>query len=187
MKRQGLVLIFALLGTGCSMRVDPPVQLAETRAEPLDSGEGQLYMNALAEAVLRADRIVVTEHSNVNDVLESDTRQPPAGSYRPLIYNTHEFTTHERADFLHAVMIIDPKTQDAFAACVFEPHHSITFFKQGRMVSTLRVCFQCGQVELDGSDKTPPWALVPVLKDMIGKIGMKDERDWHALAKTAGS
>jgi len=184
MKRQTLGVIFALLSAACTKRTDTMVSLADVRAERTDSGEGQLYINALAEAVQKADQIVVTEHSDVSDVLDSHPQALPAEKYRPVIYNTHELSSSERAAFLNAVKKMEPNTQDAFTACAFEPHHTITFVRQGRAMSTLRVCFQCGQVEWDGSNKTPPWSLIPTLKNMIEKIGMKDKRDWYALAKT---
>lgn len=175
MKWQWLGLLFALLCTACS------------KAERTDSGDGQLYINALTDAVLKADRIVVTEHSNIYDVLGSSTQQPSEKDYRPVIYSTHELSLTERTDFLDFIKKLKPDTQDAFAACIFEPHHTVTFFQQGRRASTMRICFTCGQVEWDGSNKTPPWSLIPMLKNMIGKIGMKDERDWNALATAAGN
>ena len=184
MKRQIFGIIFALLGAACTKRTGTTVSLADVRTERTDGGEGQLYINALAQAVQKADQIVVTEHSDVSDVLDSHPQALSAEKYRPVIYNTHELSSSERADFLNAVKKMEPDTQDSFTACVFEPHHTITFVRQGRAMSTLRVCFQCGQVEWDGSNKTPPWSLIPMLKDMVGKIGMKDKRDWYALAKT---
>jgi hypothetical protein len=184
MKKQTLAIIFALLGAACTKRPDTIVSLTDVRAERTDSGEGQLYINALGEAVQKAEQIVVTEHSDVSDVFDSNPQSLRAEKYRPIIYNTHELSSSERADFLNAVKKMEPNTQDAFTACAFEPHHTITFVRQRRAMSTLRVCFQCGQVEWDGSNKTPPWSLIPTLKNMIEKIGMKGKRDWYALAKT---
>jgi hypothetical protein len=148
-----------------------------------DNGEGRLYIKELAEAVEKSDRIVVTEHSNVDDVLDELTQPQRPKDYRPIIFSTHELSSLERSKLLTAIRNMDATTQDAEPACIFEPHHTITFFRANRQTSAMRVCFQCGQAEWDGSSKTRPWSLVPTLGTLIAGWGMKEERDWRTLAK----
>jgi hypothetical protein len=179
-----LALVFVLLGAACSRNAEPLDRVRTERNGLADSGEGRLYITALAEAIQKSDRIVVTEHSNVDDVLDELTQPQRPKAYHPIVFATHELDPRERVKFLAAVRNMPVKTQDAEPACIFEPHHTITFFREKRQTSVLRVCFQCGQVEWDGSTKMPPWSLVPTLRTLITGLGMKEERDWRALAKT---
>lgn len=183
-----LALLFVLLSAACSTTTEHQDSLDQMRAERNalpDSGEGRLYINALVDTIQKSDRIVVTEHSNVDDVLDELTQPQRPTDYQPIIYTTHELNLHERTNFLAAIKNMAAKTQDAEPACIFEPHHTITFYRENKQLSAVRVCFQCGQVEWNGSTKMRPWSLVPTLKTLIAGLGMKVERDWRALAKNA--
>lgn len=188
MRKHIVVLIVALFSASCSDKQadsqDPLGRLRAERNAVPDNGEGRVYINELAEAVEESDRIVVTEHSNVDDVLDELTQPQRPKDYRPIIFATRELSSFERSKFLIAIKSMAAATQDAEPACIFEPHHTITFFRANKQTSAMRVCFQCGQVEWDGSSKTRPWALVPTLRTFIVGWGMKDERDWRTLAKT---
>ena len=157
--------------------------MAGGRHTGADNGEGRLYIAELAEAIEKADRIVVTEHSIDDDILDVETQQQRPASYVPVIYVTKELTPTQRANFLDSVRSMPPKTQDAFTACIFEPHHTITFYHAGKPTSAINVCFQCGDIQWDGSRKTQPWSLVPTLGKLITSLGMQEERDWRALAQ----
>jgi hypothetical protein len=186
MKKEILVLILALGAVGCSdwmNKFGSLVSGGTERNASTGSSDGQRYMTALEESVRAADRIVVTEHSNVWDAFDGKNPQSEV-SYRPIVYATHPLSADERAAFLASVRAMDPKTQDAATACDFEPHHTIVFSRDGKTMSTLRVCFKCWQTEWDGSRATPPWALIPTLKKLVARVGMHEERDWAALAKT---
>ncbi len=189
MIRRVLALMVLLLSASCSNRDadhrDPQDGLRTERNEVPDSGEGRLYIDTLAKTIEKSDRIVVTEHSTVDDVLDELTQPQRPKDYSPIVFTTHELSPHERSDFLAAVRNMPARTQDAEPACIFEPHHTITFFHANKQTSAMRVCFQCGQVEWDGSTKMRPWSLVPTLGTLISGFGMKEERDWRALAKAA--
>lgn len=183
-----IALVFVLLGTACSKTTERRDTLDQMRSEQNalpDSGEGRLYINALVNAIQRSDRIVVTEHSNVNDVLDELTLPQRPPDYHQITYTTHELSLQERTNFLATLKSMAAKTQDAEPACIFEPHHTIMFYRESKQLSALRVCFQCGQVDWNGSTKMPPWSLVPTLGTLIAGWGMKEARDWRALAKNA--
>lgn len=186
MTKKILALIFALLSSACSQKAEvqaPSEQMRAAQNALPDSGAGRLYIDALADAIQKSDRIVVTEHSNIYDVLYGSTQPGNPENYRPIIFTTHELNVRERDDFLAVVKSMATKTQDAETACTFEPHHTITFYRENKQASALIVCFQCGQVEWAGFNKQRPWALVPTLGRLIDRWGMKTERDWRALAK----
>jgi hypothetical protein len=161
-----------------------PFALRETQQGlDQDSGEGGLYIAELAKEVQQSDRIVVTEHSNVDDMLDPETQPQRPAAYIPVIYATRELSDSQRKNFLDSIQKIEPRTQDAEPACIFEPHHTITFFREGKQTSAMRICFQCGQVQWDGTRNQRPWALAPTLKATISGLGMEAERDWRTLAK----
>lgn len=189
MTKKITVLIVALLSASCADKEAEPREPmdslgAERNALP-DNGEGRAYIKELAAAVGESDRIVVTEHSNVDDVLDELTQPQRPKDYRPIIYAARELSPLERSKFLIAIRSMAVATQDAEPACIFEPHHTITFFRANRQTSAMRICFQCGQVEWDGSSNTRPWSLVPTLQTLIAGLGMKEERNWRTLARTA--
>ena len=129
----------------------------------------------------RADKIVVSEHSDHWDLATKSGDKP---IYPDLFYRGVALSEQQKGHFAGIVAKLDPKTQDMFAACIFEAHHTIRFFEQETLLSTMDVCFQCGEVEWNGSAATPPWSLYGGLARFIKDIGLEPERDWRALAMT---
>lgn len=185
MNKTILTFLFALLCAACAEGSDHRAQARgpQIAMAPLHDRDGSLYIRALVEAVQDSQRIVISEHSHVDDVLDQLTQpQRPAG-YIPIIYSTHELSASERVGLLMSLLNMSGKTQDAESACMFEPHHTITFFYGQSRSSAMRICFQCGQVEWDGTSSMRPWALVPALNTLVIGVGMRPQRDWRALAR----
>ena len=139
------------------------------------------YLTALEEAIRSADRIVITEHSSPFDTYDAGSGKPLATS--ELVYRTVELSNSQRSQFLSLVEGLDPKEQDALPACIFEGHHTIRFYAGAKLVSSLQVCFGCGQVEWPVTNATPPWSLVPGLEKVIRNAGLLPKRDWAELAR----
>ena len=112
-----------------------------------DSGDGRIYIKALAKSLQESDRIVVTEHSNVDDILDLETQPQRPVEYNPTICTTHELTPSDRAEILDSIKRMPAKTQVSEPACIFEPHHTISFCHGKAQTSAMRICFQCEQVE----------------------------------------
>jgi hypothetical protein len=142
---------------------------------------GRVYLGALAETIQRSDRISVTEHSYQYDAYHTEAGKSLIPN--EIVYGTRELDASRKAIFLSTVNALDPKTQDAFAACIFEPHHTVRFYTAGKLTSTMEICFECGQVEWDGTKATPPWSLPSGLATFIKDIGFSPDRDWAILAK----
>ncbi|MEK1942539.1 MAG: hypothetical protein AAAB16_19390 [Pseudomonas sp.] len=138
--------------------------------------QGKFFIEQLATEITQAERIVVTEHSN-----RFDTADPNA-DHTPIIYRAHTLDTAEKTYFLNTVNALDPETKNGFAGCIFVPHHTIQFYSQTRLTSTLEVCFECGDIDWSGLHPTQPWALVGGVGKLINKIGFATERDWKSLA-----
>ena len=139
------------------------------------------YRDALAGMIRRADRIVVTEHSYLYDAYDADAGKSLIPN--EVVYGSHQLSPAQKDFFQSTVDGLDPTTQDAFAACVYEPHHRIEFYASGERISTMAICFKCSQVKWDATSATPPWSLYPGLAALVEEAGFSPKRDWVALAK----
>jgi hypothetical protein len=167
----------ALIAALCAcMPVSSPSAGSESR-------EGLQYRDALVKMIRRSDRIVVTEHSDIHDAFDPERNGDRDPRPKEIVYREITLSSEQRSEFASSIERLDPKTQDAFAACIFSPHHTIDFYSNGRRISVMKICFECSQVEWDGSRVSPPWALYAGLARFIATIGLSPERDWDALAE----
>jgi hypothetical protein len=142
---------------------------------------GRVYIRELGDAIRSADKIVVAEHSHDLDVFDEETGRSLVS--RQLVYGVKELSKGHREKFLSTIERLDPKTQDEFPACIFEPHHSVSFYSRGEILSTMEICFVCGQLSWDATKATPPWSIYPGLASFIKAIGFEPERDWSTVAR----
>jgi hypothetical protein len=145
-----------------------------------ESGGGRQYIDDLSATIRRSDRIVVTEHSSWLDAYDIKSQTSPVPD--KLVYGTRELSQAQRQKFLDTIRNLDPTTQDAFTGCVERFHHTVQFHANGKLISEMEICFECGQVTWLATRATPPWALYSGLASFIEDIGFKTERDWDALA-----
>ena len=152
----------------------------EAEGQVVASDDGKLFKADLLSVISRADRIIITEHSNKNDYSDPDAGVVYQG---PVIkYGQVELNDKQKADFSSVIISLSNETQDAFAACIFDPHHTIQFYSGGKLSDTMEVCFQCGQVEWKGNTRTPPWSIYSGLSRVVKSVGLSPERDWRKLA-----
>jgi hypothetical protein len=146
-----------------------------------EQGGGREYREALSAMVRNSDRIIVTEHSSSNDAL--DPKSLESLIPEDIVYGTRELSPAQKKMFLDTIERLDPKTQDEFLGCATEVHHTVSFFAHGKLMSTMGICFQCGEVLWDGTKATPPWSLYAALASVVTQIGLEPKRDWAELAK----
>ncbi len=139
--------------------------------------QGAKYLRELLSAVRQADVITITEHSHMTDYLRPDRG---VDGYKEKIYAVVKISQSEKRGLIDIVSSLDPKTQDAFSACIFEPHHRLAFYRSGKLTSTMEVCFECGQIEWDGTSQRPPWAIFDGMRAYISSIGLHPKSDWWA-------
>lgn len=181
MKKTAAFLLLAFLLCACE-RHAPAIPSGAAAAKPQEADrEGRQYRQELTELIRKSDRIVVTEHSYEYDAYDMDAGKSLIDD--EIVYGTRELDAAQKAFFLSTIEALDPKTQDAIAACIFEPHHTIEFYAAGKLASTMDICFQCGQVEWDKTRASPPWALYSGLAAVVEHIGFSPDRDWATLAK----
>ena len=145
------------------------------------SSEGRLYKEDILNSIKKADVIKITEHSDPIDFYD-DTLEVQK-KYIEKVYQTLELTGSQKENFINTIQTIDNKTQYEFPACEPEVHHTITFYKRGSLFSTMAICFECGQIEWDGTKHTPPLGIYRGMENFVNKIGFHSERDWEQLAK----
>ena len=164
------LLLSAALGSGC-----------RSDSKDRELGEkAKAFRADLLAAVSAASRIEVVEHSWRYDFL--DDRGEPVEDPPHLEYKRVALTPEQQAE-LHQrfeAMSEDPKT--AFAACIFEPHHSIELTAADGGKSVISVCFTCDDTKWDGSVGPPPREFQEVLLRFIEPLGFQAHREWHELA-----
>lgn len=175
MRKMSAALLFLLM-LGCS---EPGSPLASST----DLGNGDTYKAELAHLIERSDKIVLTEHSYPFDLFDMTANKSLIAN--EVVYGTRVLTAEQRARFASEVRDLDGKSQDAFSACLFEPHHRIAFYSKGRTLSTMEICFKCSQIEWESKSKIPPWAIYEGLASFIKSVGLQPEQDWEARARVA--
>ena len=143
-------------------------------------GDGLEYRDALAAAIARADRIVVTEHSSPLDATDKVSHE--LLTEHEFVYETVNLTPVQRQAFRQTIEQLDPKTQHWASACIPLWHHTVRFYEQGNLASTMRICFVCGHVDWDGSEVTHPGSIHDGMRKVITDLGLHPEREWHVLA-----
>ena len=142
---------------------------------------GAIYAASLEAMIRRADRILITEHSWPGDY---DHRGRPDEWTPPEVeYDRAELDASQRTRFADRVASMDKTTQYSVAGCLMAPHHTMTFYRDGKLLSTIAICFECGMFEWDASPRQdPPQAIFDVLAPTVADAGLQPERDWHELA-----
>jgi len=145
------------------------------------NGEGRKYIAALVQAIRDADRIVVTEHSDPIDLWDDKAEQSLIPNN--VVYATRVLDAQQKATLIGMLQGLDPETQDAFPACIPEQHHAIAFEGGKGRNTVMEICFQCGQIEWQGTTQTQPWSLVGGLSRFIATLGMQPKQNWYERAK----
>ncbi len=149
-----------------------------------DTKEGKRYIQDLGSLIQLADRIELIEHSSEFDFANAKTGELRQAKER--IYKRIVLTQPQKAGFQSAMAALDPETQAIFPACMPVSHHRIEFFASGKLIDSMEVCFECGQVEWRGTSATPPSSLSGGLQALVVSVGMQPKRDWTALAAGLG-
>lgn len=143
------------------------------------------YRSDLVKAISEADKIVVSEHSNKLDFFNSKDGYPKDTPF--ILYGSKKLSEEHKKKFLREAKRMKIKVSSAFfSACIFNPHHTIKFFKGDSMQSTMKICFKCGQVSWDiweEGDYEPQKHFMHVLSQTIERVGFQTDRDWMTLAQ----
>jgi len=144
------------------------------------ANDGAIYKEKLVAAIRSADSIRLTEHSHWTDFPGPLNQRDKAPFYA---YRSQTLSQEATVAFLEKAENLSPATIDYFAACIFAPHHTIEFQKEGKITSTMEICFKCGQLKWDASAERQPEKLMELLEKFVSESGYEPDRDWEALAK----
>ncbi|MES2041426.1 MAG: hypothetical protein V4495_26715 [Pseudomonadota bacterium] len=148
-------------------------------SEKSGNGEGAAYKVDLINAIRQSSKIIVTEHSSELDFIQAGQAATP----KEKVYRTVTLTTRDRENFIAAIEHVSDKTQQAFSACVFDPHHTVYFYAQGKLSSKLDICFACSQQQWDATKHTPPADIHEGLAQFIKSVKLDTEREWANLVR----
>ena len=171
------LIVFLVFGFG------PSVARGQAAFPLLKSpeSEGREYRDTLAETIRRANKIIVTEHSDLFAAYRRANRKFPTPA--EVVYGTRKLSDEQKQFFLTTVEALDARTQVGIPKCIFEPHHTIRFYVDEKLVSRMFICFKCNQVEWTRTSLRPPESLYSGLATFIKGIGLSPKRDWEALAR----
>jgi hypothetical protein len=147
------------------------------------ANDGKLFKSALTAAIGQADKIVVVEHSDAIDFVNSEGQIPDDPPKR--VYGRVELEETQKRALLSSVQSMSSDLPEAVAACELVAHHTIELYEKGRLISEIQVCFECGDVDWSGSKWQYPIGVFSALAPTILSTGMKEERDWRLLATSS--
>lgn len=142
--------------------------------------EGAAYKRDLIRAIEKADKIVVTEHSNQFDFY--DYKISNVIPHDEVTYETVVLSEQDTLKFKKIVKAVPNEMPEAIAACLYDPHHTVRFFSGDKLMSTLDVCFGCGRERWNGTKHNPPVYFNEGMRKFIQGIGLKPGRKWKELA-----
>jgi hypothetical protein len=169
-------IFFCFLGGSDALAYSPG-----DRSQISTFNQGAIYKSALLKLIAESNKIIVTEHSDQYDLWDSKTMSSLIPN--PIIYETKILTSLQRAEFSDSIKKMSSKENKWITTCIFEPHHTINFYSNEKMLSRMEICFKCGDVYWEGENVGVPGALIGVLGKLIERIGLHRELNWKALAR----
>jgi len=176
--------LYAALALAIALAACQPGQATELREQALVAAPGKpnligtAYAQYLVGMIVRTERIVISEHS---DAYDGVARNGPA---KPVVDYAESTLSKNQSDLLlDAVLKMDPSTHGAPPVGQFKSRHTLRFYGDGKLLSTMDLCFDCGQIRWQGGLDAPyPDAMLGTLKKTILNFGLTTDRDWDKYA-----
>jgi hypothetical protein len=175
-----LALLFSSVVLLLSSCASSPAFLDPKVNPSIADSESKKYNVALLDAIQNADKIMIKEHSDKIDFFNLIPEFEIAPYY---IYALKELNTGEKILFLDDVRKLKGVAKKDIKDCIFEPHHTIDFYENGLLKSTMRISYKCGDIKWNGSNLQASQDVFGALTAVINRAGMQTERPWDALAK----
>ena len=149
------------------------------------SGKGQQIKTELSQAFIDADRVDVIVHSD-----EFDYRALGASPYKEIEYKRKTLNDEEFRKLESYASKSSRRTQRfggilGWSRCIFMDHHSIVFYKDGKQIRRVRLCFLCEAAQTDKMSKSSTWYGLSSLREAFETIGIEADADWSSLADAA--
>jgi len=180
-----LVLVLSSATFFMSSCVSEPI-LYPTSVETIVTGDtantnSMEYNRVLAEAISNADKIVFKEHSHKVDFFGVGAGENQAPHY---VYRTKELSYNERSLFLEGVRNLRGVSKNTRTLCIFVPHHTIDFYEEGRLKSSMKISYKCFDIEWNGTTLEASKDVFNAISPAIVRAGMDTHRSWDVLAKS---
>lgn len=141
---------------------------------------GEAYLKALSKEVERSNKIVITEHSAWTELAFIERK---AGETTlEFEYGRREMSADQKVKFLQRIASANPAVDNSVSGCIPDYHHTLLFYQEDKLASTMEICFICDIVDWKGHDGKPPASFISdVLKPTVRDVGLKPERDWEGI------
>jgi len=138
-----------------------------------------ILRNSLLAKIDGAKEVRVIEHSSRWDY--SDNAVHPEKIYTTIVLNADE------KNRLKAALIpSQDRSATTFHSCIFEPHHRIEFVNPDNGISTVEICFVCGELDIGNGQRILPDGWDTTLKNFISSLHLRPDGPWH-INETGGS
>ncbi len=142
--------------------------------------EAKKYNLVLLDSIQDADKIVIREHSDKVDFFGLI----PEGETSPeYTYSEKELTIGEKISFQDDVMALRGVAKMRANNSLFVPHHTIDFYEQGMLRSTMKICFECPAIKWNGANRKESEDVFTALSNVITRSGMQPKKAWDAMAR----
>ena len=129
---------------------------------------GWLLHHTLLAATDGASTIKVIEHSDSHD-LPFD----PEEKYEEKIFRSLTLSADQISQLRRALSASLDYSLTVATACIFVPHHRVEITRKDDGVTVLEICFQCGEIRLDGGEsRIMPKGWKSSLQSFVISLGM---------------
>ncbi len=156
---------------------------ASDTAGGLLSREGSKFNRELSQAIKSADKITIVEHSFWEDFkgsdIDVDVRTAPNYTYR-----SKTLTAADRTQFAAEIdKLSGAKKKYNHEGCMFAPHYTINFYKNGKKTSSAEVSHRCEDFQWKSdSELTQSKDLFKALNTTIKRAGFNPSTNWKKKA-----
>lgn len=130
--------------------------------------QGSSLRHDLLVATSRASRVRVVEHSD-----RFDSPFVPGKPYTEKVFRSVTLSTDEVSRLRKAFSISLDYSFVVRTLCMFRSHHRVEFVRDNGTVTTLEICFACGEIEFGGeAQRILPLGWDRLLERFIRSLGM---------------
>ncbi len=138
------------------------------------------YNLELLDAILDADKIVIKEHSDKVDFFGMTPEPSPTPQYT---YATKELNMGEKMLLRDDIMALEGVAKTKVFNGLFVPHHTMEFYEQGVLKSSMKICFDCPAVRWDAASRVESEDVLKALTVAVKRAGMHPNQTWDAVAR----
>jgi len=141
-------------------------------AGPLE--RGRELSNSIIKALDGAASVQVVEHTNRAD-------DPFGPNYQERTLATITLNQKQIEALRRAVPPAKDVSGEEHLNCIFDDHHTITIQKKDGSALILRLCFECGELEIDTSEgsRIMPEGWPESLARFVASLGMHPHGPWR--------